>query len=269
MKKETRLSDVIKEPSLQDYINSEAVQKKLVQYMNEKDRQRFCGSLVTRLTQNPTLKECTRASLVSAALLGEMLGLSPSQVLGHYYIVPFRNKQNGTTTASFQLGYKGYLQLAIRTGKYKRLTAIVVKEGELVKYSPLEESIEINFVQDEALRSKLASVGYYAYFELIAGYRKAVYWTKSQVEVHASQYSQSYNSSRSKFWTQNFDDMALKTVLRQLLSKWGIVDDRMVLGIEEEIKTDAITETDAEEVVTEADPLEDEITKLSEVQEND
>jgi recombination protein RecT len=252
MMNENRLENALETATLPQYLNSEDVQRRLGQYMSQEAKQRFCGSLVTRLTANPRLKECTKASLLSAALLGEMLGLSPSQVLGHYYIVPFKSRDRGVQ-ATFQLGYKGYIQLAVKTGQYKRLNAIVVKQGELVKYDPVEETIELNLIEDSVKREGADSIGYYAFFELTCGFKKAMYWTKEKVHAHAKRYSESYRRQQP-FWVETFDDMALKTVIRQIISKWGVIDDMLAIGIEEETKSDAVPE---EEIVEDIMPEEE------------
>src|SRR3712207_8207439 len=101
----------------------------------------FRSSIISAVQANQTLQECTNQSIVSAAMLGESLKLSPSPQLGQFYMVPFKNNKMGITEAQFQLGYKGYIQLAIRSGQYKKLNVLSIKEGELVHYDPLNEEI--------------------------------------------------------------------------------------------------------------------------------
>lgn len=113
---------------------------------------RFVTAITSAVSTNPALAECDAATIVSARLLGEGLNLSPSPQLGQYYLVPFNDRKNGRKVAQFQLGYKGYIQLAIRSGQYKKLNVLPIKEGELVSFNPLEEEIEVHLIEDETER---------------------------------------------------------------------------------------------------------------------
>lgn len=189
---------------------------------------RFIASVSSAVAVNPTLQECDAGTILSAALLGESLNLSPSPQLGHYYMVPFNDNNNNRKVATFQLGYKGYIQLAIRSGQYKRINVIEIKEGELTHFDIFNEEIECILIEDEDKRSKAKTIGYYAMFELNNGFRKSMYWTKSKMENHAITYSKGYQAKRGfTFWEKNFDQMAFKTMLRQLISKWGIMSIEM------------------------------------------
>lgn len=155
--------------------------------------------------------------------------------------------------AQFQLGYKGYIQLAIRSGYYKKINVLAIKDGELVKYDPLNEEIEVNLIEDDEIREQTKTVGYYAMFEYQNGFKKAMYWTKKKMLAHADKYSQAFSVNAttgkypkvsfedfengkvaekdmwkySSFWYKDFDGMAYKTMLRQLISKWGIMSIEM------------------------------------------
>ena len=119
---------------------------------------------------------------------------------------------------------KGYIQLAIRSGQYKKLNAMAIKEGELVKYDELNEEIEVNLIQDDVERDAAPTIGYYAMFEYLNGFRKAIYWSKAKMEAHANTYSQGYRARKGfTYWEKDFDSMAIKTMLRQLISKWGVM----------------------------------------------
>lgn len=119
---------------------------------------------------------------------------------------------------------KGYIQLAIRSGQYKKLNAMAIKEGELLKYDPLNEEIEVQLIEDEAAREAAPTIGYYAMFEYLNGFRKVLYWSKEKMQNHALEYSQGYRAHKGyTFWEKDFDSMAIKTMLRQLISKWGIM----------------------------------------------
>ena len=189
---------------------------------------RFAGAV----NNNPALQECTNQSILAAALLGESLKLSPSPQLGQYYMVPFNDKNKGKV-AQFQLGYKGYIQLAIRSGQYKKLNVLAIKEGELIHFDPLNEEIEVKLIEDEEAREQAPTIGYYAMFEYVNGFRKAMYWSKKKMEAHALKYSMGYRAKKGyTFWEKDFDGMAFKTMLRQLISKWGIMSIEMQTAID-------------------------------------
>ena len=184
----------------------------------------FTTAITSAVSTNPALMDCDPWTIVSAGLLGETLQLSPSPQLGQYYLVPFNDRKLGRKVAQFQLGYKGYIQLAIRSGQYKKLNAMAIKEGELIRYDPLNEEIEVQLIEDDAAREAAPTIGYYAMFEYLNGFRKVIYWSKDKMESHALQYSQGYKAKKGyTFWEKSFDDMAIKTMLRQLISKWGIM----------------------------------------------
>lgn len=206
------------------FLNSMNVVSNIDQALGKDNRQRFITGVISAVNNNAALQECTNQSILSGALLGESLKLSPSPQLGHYYLVPFNDKVKGKV-AQFQLGYKGYIQLAIRSGQYKKLNVLAIKEGELEYFDPLNEEIKINLMVDKwDEREETETIGYYAMFELVNGFKKAIYWSKKQMEAHAIKYSQGYKAKKGyTFWEKNFDGMAYKTMLRQLISKWGIM----------------------------------------------
>ena len=209
-------------------VNTTSFQKSINNALRDPERaRRFTASVVSAVSTNPDLQECDAGTIVTAALLGESLNLSPSPQLGQYYLVPYNDKKRGKV-AQFQLGYKGYIQLAIRSGYYKKLNVLAVKEGELVRFDPLEEVIEVHLIEDEKTREETPTIGYYAMFEYQNGFRKAIYWSKSKMERHAEQYSHGYKAKKGyTFWEKDFDSMAYKTMLRQLISKWGIMSIEM------------------------------------------
>lgn len=210
------------------YLTNDAVKNQINQVIGGKNGTRFISSVVSAVNNNPALQECTNQSILSGALLGESLNLSPSPQLGQYYLVPFNDKNKGKV-AQFQLGYKGYIQLAIRSGQYKKLNVLAIKEGELINFDPLNEEIEVKLIADEEAREQAPTIGYYAMFEYVNGFRKALYWSKSKMEAHALKYSMGYRAKKGyTFWEKDFDGMAYKTMLRQLISKWGIMSIDMI-----------------------------------------
>lgn len=265
------------------YLQNDAVKKQIDQVVGGKNGTRFISSIVSAVQSTPALQECTSPSIVNAALLGEALNLSPSPQLGQFYMVPFDNKKKGCKEAQFQLGYKGYIQLAKRSGVYKKINVISIKEGELISYNPLEEELEVNLIEDDYERENTPTIGYYAMFEEVNGYRHSIYWSKQKMLAHAEKYSFAFYKNGgakslelleqgkipekdlwkySSFWFKDFDGMAHKTMLRQLISKWGTMSidlqkaiDKDMAVIQEDGSTDyvenAAEELDNDNVVAE------------------
>lgn len=257
------------------YLQNDAVKKQINQVVGGKNGTRFISSIVSAVQSTPVLQECTSPSIVNAALLGEALNLSPSPQLGQFYMVPFDNKKKGCKEAQFQLGYKGYIQLAIRSGYYKKLNVLAIKEGELVRYDPLDEEVEVNLIEDDILREEAPTMGYFAMFEYENGFRKTLYWSKKKMLAHAEKYSFAFYKNGgakalelleqgkvpekdmwkySSFWFKDFDGMALKTMLRQLISKWGIMSidmqnaiDKDMAVIHEDGKTEYVDDVSTED----------------------
>lgn len=198
---------------------------------------KFIAAISSAVATNPGLQECDAGSILSGALLGEALNLSPSPQLGQYYLVPFEQKKYNEKTkqyevisknAQFQLGYKGYIQLAIRSGQYKDIDVIEVREGEYLGRDKITGKHQFEFIEDEVERENKPIIGYMAYFEYLNGFYKNLYWSKEKMQKHALEYSQAYASDVKKgtsysFWSKDFNGMAFKTMLRQLISKWGIM----------------------------------------------
>lgn len=226
-----------KKMGIASFLAQEAIKANVESVVGAKDSQRFISSVVSAVQTNPTLSECTNASILSAALLGHSLNLPQSPQIGMFYMVPFKNKKkvkdsNGreitmdVTEATFQLSYRGMLQLAMRSGQYKAMNVTDIREGELVAYNPIEDAYEFKPETDYTKRSALKIVGYYAFFEMTNGFKKGVYWSKEQVDEHAKRYSATYRKGFG-LWSTDFDAMAKKTLLRQLISKWGIMSVEM------------------------------------------
>lgn len=244
------------------YLTQDAVKNQINSVIGGKNGTRFISSIISAVQATPALQECTNPSILSAALLGESLNLSPSPQLGQYYMVPYDNRSKGAKEAQFQLGYKGYIQLAIRSGQYKKLNVLAIKEGELVRFDPLNEEIEVKLIEDEELREQAPTIGYYAMFEYVNGFRKAMYWSRSKMMAHAKKYSPGYKKDLEKgtqwtFWAKDFDGMAYKTMLRQLISKWGIMSIDLVQAIDADMAvihadgTKEYVETDTDNIAAE------------------
>lgn len=241
------------------FLATDAMKRKVNEMVGGEKGQQFITSIISAVSTNPQLTECENSSIVAAALLGQSLNLTPSPQLGQYYLVPFNKtikNADGSSyqikVAQFQLGYKGYIQLAIRSGYYKKINVLAIKESELIKYDPLSEEIEVKLIEDDEVRENTPTIGYYAMFEYMNGFRKTMYWSKKKMLSHADKYSMAFNAQSykklldgqisqkdlwkySSFWYKDFDGMAYKTMLRQLISKWGIMSIEMQTAMEKDM----------------------------------
>lgn len=213
------------------------IRSKIANTLSGKKGEQFVTDVVSLVNSNPALGSCDPVSLIAACLQAQTLKLSLNRNMGQAWVVPFEDRRHGRTTATFQIGYKGYVQLAIRSGQYRKLNVLAIKEGELTRWDPLLEDIEVELIADEEQRAKTETCGYYAMFEYTNGFRKALYWSRAKMEQHALQYSQAFRTDRKKgwqnsFWSKDFDSMAVKTMLRQLISKWGIMSVDMQNALE-------------------------------------
>ncbi|MGF7429606.1 recombinase RecT [Thermoanaerobacterium thermosaccharolyticum] len=199
----------------------------------------FIASIIDLYNSDSYLQQCDPNLVVMEALKAATLKLPINKQLGFAYIVPYRNNK-GQMIPQFQLGYKGYIQLAMRTGQYKNLNAGVVYEGIKVHRDILTGEVVFT---GEPTSDK--PQGYFAYMELINGFKKTVYMTHAEVVAHAKRYSKSFNSANSA-WQTNFEEMALKTVLRRLLSKYGILSTEMVTALTSDRDEDIENEVAAE-----------------------
>lgn len=237
---------IAQRPTFSAMISSTGYQKLINSTLKDPAKaQRFVASITSAVATNPALQECDPKTILSGALLGESLNLSPSPQLGQFYLVPFQNRKRGCTEAQFQLGYKGYVQLALRSGYYKRLNVMGLKQGELVRWDPFTEEVEIRLMDDELARENAPSVGYLAMFEYTNGFRKVMYWSREKMEAHALRYSKGYAAKKGyTFWEKDFDSMAYKTMLRQLISKWGIMSIDLQQAFEADSKIEDSPDAD-------------------------
>src|SRR5690606_15379269 len=185
----------------------------------------YMTSIVNLYNSEAQLQKCDPMTVISSAIVAASLDLPVDRNLGYAWIVPYYDRKTKSYRAQFQLGYKGYIQLALRSGQYRYINAIPVRKGELKKWNPLTEEIEIDF---EARESDEV-IGYAAFFELLNGFRKTVYWKKEDVESHRQKYSKSGFG-----WENDWDAMALKTVIKSLLSRWGILSVEMQKAVIED-----------------------------------
>lgn len=233
-------------------ISQDAVKKKFTEVLGQKAPQ-FLASITNVVAGSAQLKKCPATTIMSAAFVAATYDLPIDSNLGFAAIVPYNNNKYNQQTrqwekhpeAQFQMMYKGFIQLAIRSGYYEKMNCSVVYKDELVSYNPITG--EVQFVTDFSKCTQRAEgkseniAGYYAWFKLLTGFRKELFMTTAEVENHASKYSTAYrydleNNKKSSKWTTDFETMALKTVIKMLLSKWGILSVDMQRAIQDDQK---------------------------------
>lgn len=191
----------------------------------------FVASLIDLYASDSMLQQCEPKDVIMEALKAATLRLPINKNLGFAYIVPYKTK--GKMAPQMQIGYKGLIQLAMRTGFYRYLNADIVYEGELKSWNKLTGEMDLS---GERKSDKV--LGYFAYLELLNGFTKTVYSTTDQIVSHAKRFSKSFSSEYSP-WKTDFNSMALKTVLRALLTKWGYMSVEMVQAVDKDIEADA------------------------------
>lgn len=198
--------------SVKDFFARDIVKAKLQELVG-KNAASFTTSVLQIVNSNSMLVNADPASIFNAACMAATLNLPINNNLGFAYIVPFKNNKENRTDAQFQLGYKGFIQLAQRSGQFERIAATPVYQGQLLEANPL-----LGYVWDWSVPANGEPIGYVAFFKLINGFTAELYMTKTEVMAHASKYSQTYKKGFG-VWKDQFEAMALKTVLKLLLSK--------------------------------------------------
>lgn len=211
-------------------IRGDKMQKMFEERLGKRAGQ-FTTSLISVVNNSKAIAECEPMTVIQAALTAASMDLPINQNLGFAYIVPYNNRQKGIKEAQFQMGWKGFIQLAQRSGTFKTINATDVREGELVGRDRMTGELKFEWQEDDEIRSQLPIIGYLAYFELLNGFRKSLYMTKAEVEAHATRYSQAYRSKGGGGfktpWETDFDLMSQKTVLKLLLSKYAPLSTEM------------------------------------------
>lgn len=239
---------------------------------DEKRANHFIANITSAVAVNPNLQDCDAGSILAGGLLGESLGLLPSPQLGQFYLVPFECRVKGPDgkaimcinddgspvkdkygkivyltekKATFVVGYKGLIQMALKSGVYADMDAIEVHEGEYKGRDAFTARPVFSFIEDDDERDAAPIVGYMAYLEMANGFRKVIYWTKKKMIDHADTYSAAFSKSiyekiqkgeipekdmwkYSSFWYKDFDEMAKKTMLRQIITKWGVMSNELL-----------------------------------------
>ena len=236
---------------LKTMLNSTSVKEQFQNALKENSGL-FVASLIDIYSNDRSLQDCEPKAVVMEALKAATLKLPINKSLGFAYIVPFKNK--GKSEPTMIIGYKGLIQLAMRTGSYRYINADVVYEGELETVDKLTGEISIS-----GTKTSDKPVGYFAFFETLNGFRKTVFWHADKVREHGKKYSKSFNSSYSP-WQSQFDDMAIKTVLRNAISKWGIMSVEMQNAIANDIDADSAQEINPNSEVIDVDFTEEPAT---------
>lgn len=238
--------------TVKQLLSADAVKAKFDDVLGKKAPQ-FTTSLINVVNSNYQLKKADANSVIASALVAASLDLPVNPSLGYMYIIPYGN------TAQPQIGYKGYIQLAQRSGQYKHLNAIPVYEGELKAWNPLTEEAVYEPKQDRDTDDQ--PIGYLGYMELLNGFSKTVYWTHKQIDDHRKEFSKSGGKDTPKgVWKDHYDAMALKTVLRNLLTKWGpMTVDMQSADMADSGQYDHLDEERREVQAEEAEPDADDI----------
>ena len=226
------------------FFNSPAVKQKFSEVVNGNGQQ-FVASLLSVVTNNNLLAKATNESIMTAAMKAAVLNLPIEPSLGYAYIVPYKNQ------AQFQIGYKGLIQLAQRSGQVTRLNAGEVYESQYKGFNPLTEDLEVDMTAIPKEKEKV--VGYFAFMRLANGFEKTVFWTKERVQAHGKKYSQSFSSKYSP-WQSDFDAMARKTVLKHMLSTYAPLSTELQEAIVADNEDSKISEVKETKDITPQEP---------------
>lgn len=214
-------------------ITNVRTQEYLQSVLGEK-KQAFVNNLTALVSNDKNLQQCEPTTLMFAALKATALDLPLDNNLGFAYVIPYRNTKAGITEAQFQCGYKGIVQLAIRSGQFKTINVTDVREGELKSRNRMTGEVNVEWITDDTERAKAKIVGYMGYFKLLSGYEKTTYWSIEELEQHGVKYSQTYRKGYG-VWKDNFDSMSRKTVVKLMLNKG---DAPMSVEMQQAIKYD-------------------------------
>lgn len=205
-------------------ITNPSTQKYLADVLGER-KGSFVNNLTALVANNASLQECVPLTIMFAALKATALNLPLENSLGMAYCIPYKDNKKGVTVAQFQLGYKGFKQLALRSGQFAIIpNATDIKEGELKSRNRLTGECVFKFIDDDVERAKAKTIGYASYFKLLSGAESTFYMSVDEMQAHALRYSQTYRSKydnvrQASKWTTDFDDMAKKTVIKLNLSR--------------------------------------------------
>lgn len=216
--------------TFKDLLNSPSVKARFDEILDQRAGQ-YLTSILSLYNSDKSIREADPVSVIQAAMIAATVDLPIEKNFGYAWIIAYYDKDAGKKIAQFQMGYRGYIQLALRTGQYEKINVITVYEGELVAWNALTEEL----VYDPDKRASDVVIGYAAYFKLHNGFVKTIYWTRDQVEKHRVRHNKAQDKqSMNKIWREDYDAMAMKTVLTSLLKRWGILSVEMQKAIVEE-----------------------------------
>ena len=237
----------VKKQTIGNFLMMPSTQKFLEENLKEK-KGAFISNLLALTDGDPKLSECDPTSLMKCALNATSLNLPLNRNLGYAYVIPYRNNKKKIYEPQFQIGTKGFKQLAMRTGQYKTINHCEIREGEL-NINKFRGTFE--FLEE---KPKANIVGYIAFFELLNGYEKCLYMTNDQLEVHASKYSDLYKADKrnktkySKWSTDERPSMCNKTVVKLLLSREGVLSTDMEYALSKDNDRELVSKSDRSEI---------------------
>jgi len=237
VQQKTENKALAQQASIHALLSQESVKRRFEEMLGRRAAG-FMSSIINLWNSDANLQKCDPRKVLGCAAVAASMDLPIDKNLGFAWIIPYENKRAGTVEPQFQIGAKGFVQLALRTGQYKTINVSEVYEGEIKHYNRFTGEIEF----DPNGRTSDKIVGYVAYFKLINGFEKFLYMTVEQIHAHARRYSKGYGQSWSK-WTTDFDAMAKKTVLKLLLSKYGVLSIEMQTAL----KADQASVTQADD----------------------
>lgn len=214
--------------TITQYINQDSILGNIKSVLKERTPQ-FITSVVSLVNTNEKLAEADRKSVLNACLIAASLNLPINQNLGYAYIIPYKDTKSGVTYAQYQMGYKGFIQLAMRSNQFQTLNVTDVREGEILGVNHLSGEIEFKWAIEG--REGLKTVGFVAYLKLINGFEKSFYMTTEQLKQHGLKFSQTFKRGFG-LWKDDFDSMAKKTTLKLLLSKYAPMNTEMAKAVE-------------------------------------
>lgn len=219
-------------------LKSDAVKQRFAEVLGDKANG-FVASMLSVVNNNNLLSKASFDTVYTAAMKAATLDLPIEPSLGFAYIVPYKGQ------AQFQIGYKGLIQLALRSGQVKKINAGPVYQEQFISYDPLFEELEVDFSKQP--KANELPVGYFATLQLTNGFKKLIYWTRERVETHGKKYSQSYNSKYSP-WQTDFDAMARKTLLKSIISTYAPLSTEMQKAIAADNESVDLTSSEVKDV---------------------
>lgn len=242
------------------FLDRDGMRKRFDELLGKRSPQ-FVSSIVSMVNADQKMQQAfyeAPMTVIQAALKAATFDLPIDQNLGYAYIVPFKNwkkdLKKSVTEASFILGWKGMHQLALRTGAYKTINVVDIREGELKSYNRLTEEVDIDFIEDEEERANHPVIGYVGYYRLVNGAEKTVYMSVKQIESHEKKFRK--GDSMGWGWQNDWDAMARKTVYRILIGKWGVMSIDYQTRDEGKQLADVIAEDARAENIIDVDAVE-------------